>query len=671
MNKFHYKAIILIFLAGIIVYANSLSNPFIWDDEALVRDNFLIKDWRYIGKLFTTDLYYSASHSNFYRPLQSLSYMFDYSLWRLNPAGFHFTNIILHIAVAILAYILSVLLSENKILSLITALLFVVHPVHTEAITYIAGRADPLMGLFLLSSFILFIKYINADSSNRRCLYLGSLACFLYSLFCKEAALIFPFALLLTKLKFVRKEAKVNLLSFLPFFIIAGFYALFRFNLVEFGSGQFFASEYPFKIRLFIILKVVATYLGLLVLPINLHMSRNVTLPQSFFDLPIFASFLLLVLILIFALRCYRRAPLAFLACAWFFLFLIPQSGLFPINAFLAEHFLYLPSLGFFLLASFYLVKLFSRKRLIFVLVPILAFYSFLSIKRNLEWRNPLSFYKKMIELSPYSFAGYNQLGLIYLREGLYDKAIKAYDTALEINEDFSEAYVNRTIAYYLNRTIAYYKNGRQEEALKESLRLVERYPDCDFVHGGLAGIYADNKEYEKAVGAYNEAIRIAPQRPKFYNCLGLVYNELGKFDLAIEQFKKGIAIDNKDAVLHNNLGVAYKQKGQLELAIAEYHQAIKLTPDFAEGYNNLGIVCSKIGQYAQARRYFKRAIQLDPDYCDAHYNLGVVYWKNGQGDKSRREWEKVLQLEPEHELAKKWLRRAKNYGGEVQDFIH
>ncbi|UCH12272.1 MAG: phospholipid carrier-dependent glycosyltransferase, partial [Candidatus Omnitrophota bacterium] len=195
MDKFNYRAIILILLASIIVYINSLFNPFIWDDSALVRDNFLIKDWRHTRKLFTTDLYYSKSRSNFYRPLQSLSYMLDYSLWRLKPFGYRLTNIILHSTVAILAYLLFLLVSKQKGVSLIGALFFVIHPIHTEAVVYISGRADSLMGIFLLSSFILFTKHMHQDGPKGQRLYFSSLACFALSLLCKEPALIFPFAL--------------------------------------------------------------------------------------------------------------------------------------------------------------------------------------------------------------------------------------------------------------------------------------------------------------------------------------------------------------------------------------------------------------------------------------------------------------------------------------------
>ncbi|UCH12273.1 MAG: tetratricopeptide repeat protein [Candidatus Omnitrophota bacterium] len=405
--------------------------------------------------------------------------------------------------------------------------------------------------------------------------------------------------------------------------------------------------------RLLIFFKTVATYLGLLVLPVNLHMSRNVILPHSFFDLPVLSSFLLFLVILFFTFRCYRRAPLIFFTSTWFFILLLPQAGLFPQNAFLAEHFLYLPSLGFFLLVSYSLLKLFSKKTLVFILIPILAAYGFLTIKRNREWRKPVSFYEKMVRLSPLSFAGHNNLGVLYEQNKLYDKAIKEYKIATIIKEDFLEAYTNMARAHY--------KKGEQDKAIGLYLDLIKHYPNCDFAYGGLAAIYAENKEYQKAIERYRQAINISGHQAKFYNHLGLIYNEISEFDLAVEEFKKAIAIDNKDPILHNNLGVVYKEKGWLELAVSEYFKALRINPDFAQTHNNLGIVYSKVGQYDQAESYLERAIQIDPDYAEAYYNLGVVYWETGEWDKSRSHWEKVLKLEPGHQLAREWLKRTAN----------
>src|SRR3989338_6713361 len=158
----HLKAILLILVLSVITYFNAFANRFVWDDRALIIENELIRDWKHIPQIFTNELYRTSAPVSFYRPIQTLSCLFDYSIWHLNPYGYHFTNLFIHIVNGILVYFLVLLslLDNNKQypIALFTALLFIVHPVHVQAVTYISGRADLLACLFLLIAFILFMK---------------------------------------------------------------------------------------------------------------------------------------------------------------------------------------------------------------------------------------------------------------------------------------------------------------------------------------------------------------------------------------------------------------------------------------------------------------------------------------------------------------------------------
>ena len=159
INKQRLIAAILIVLVGFGCYFNSLTSPFIWDDTGLITDNFLIKDFKYTGKIFSTDLFNQKSTgNNFYRPLQSLSYMLDYHFFKLDAYGYHLTNVILQIIVGLLVYSFILIICGDGLTSLLTALFFMVHPIYVESVTYISGRADILVALFLLLSLILFTR---------------------------------------------------------------------------------------------------------------------------------------------------------------------------------------------------------------------------------------------------------------------------------------------------------------------------------------------------------------------------------------------------------------------------------------------------------------------------------------------------------------------------------
>lgn len=156
---------IVIIILGFAVYANSLNGQFVWDDIHLVKENKFVKDWSNLEKLFKTDIREGAGRrGNAYRPVQMITYMIDYSVWKLNERGYHLTNTILHILVALSIYWIINIIFRDNLVSLLTAALFVVHPVHTEAVSYISGRADPLSFLFMLLAFIFYIKNLNSRS---------------------------------------------------------------------------------------------------------------------------------------------------------------------------------------------------------------------------------------------------------------------------------------------------------------------------------------------------------------------------------------------------------------------------------------------------------------------------------------------------------------------------
>ena len=158
------KYILVLILAGIAAYLTSFQNNFVWDDIGLISINPYIKNWKHIGDIFTSFLHHKTGEGGtFYRPIVSLSFLIDYSIWKGNPVGYHLTNLMFHIVNAILLYKIIFTLFKEEKTALFTSLLFVVHPIHTEAVTYISGRADPIAALFLLSSLLLFITCGNQN----------------------------------------------------------------------------------------------------------------------------------------------------------------------------------------------------------------------------------------------------------------------------------------------------------------------------------------------------------------------------------------------------------------------------------------------------------------------------------------------------------------------------
>ena len=152
------RAAALIVAATLLVYANALGNAFLWDDHFLVVGNTAIKHWANVATIFVHPLFPDAIGSRYYRPLQTLTYLLDYQLWGLRPWGFHLTNMLLHAGTAVLLYRLGLVVLRDARAALAGALLFAVHPIHTEAVTYVSGRSDPLAAFLMLAAALWFVR---------------------------------------------------------------------------------------------------------------------------------------------------------------------------------------------------------------------------------------------------------------------------------------------------------------------------------------------------------------------------------------------------------------------------------------------------------------------------------------------------------------------------------
>ena len=286
MKQLPYIALIVIF--GFIIYANALNNDFIYDDHGLVVDNKYIKDWQFLPKIFTMPLPGGYNvETNFYRPIQALTYLFDYSLFKLKPLGYHLTNILLHLINGILVFLLINMISKNLAVSTISSLLFVIHPIQTEAVTYISGRADPLSCLFMLLSLFLFIKY---NTLKKRITYLGSIFCFILSLLSKEITIVFPLLLILYDYYFLNEKDKTSFLNkiktrYLSFFLVVVIYTILRLTILNFPAEEAATLKAVNPcFRLLTAAKVFFVYLKLLFVPLGLHMERTIKVPEYFLE---------------------------------------------------------------------------------------------------------------------------------------------------------------------------------------------------------------------------------------------------------------------------------------------------------------------------------------------------------------------------------------------------
>ncbi|MFH0796590.1 MAG: glycosyltransferase family 39 protein, partial [Candidatus Omnitrophota bacterium] len=268
----NFVIFLILFAVSLLVYGNSLHSPFIWDDPYLILDNHFVQSFRYLPEIFKHHLYYStAGSSNFYRPLQTLFLTFDYALWKTNPFGYHLTSLLFHLLTAWAIFLIIELLFGKRTPAFLVSLLFLVHPVNSTVVDYIASRADSQAAAFVLLSFLFFFYHILRRKNLTY--YLSSLLFFILALFSKEMAIILPF-LILAGLYSVKRE-RLFYLKTVPFFVLAAIYSTLRLTVLNFSN--LYSEGVPnLYLRLLTFSHSFVRLLGLIFFPLPIHIEKGI-----------------------------------------------------------------------------------------------------------------------------------------------------------------------------------------------------------------------------------------------------------------------------------------------------------------------------------------------------------------------------------------------------------
>lgn len=532
-------SVTFIIILGFAVYGNSLNNGFIWDDQILIKDNSYVKGWSSLPQIFTQDIGAGAGKKTwkFYRPLQMITYIIDYSLWKSDAKGYHLTSILWHVLAALSIYVLMNMIFKDNLLSFLTGALFIVHPVHTEVVTYISGRADSMALLFMLMCFIFYIKSSPSKRVGTCILMLFSYALALLS---KESSLILPVLLLLYHYSFKKKVHIKN------FFLIVGIsliYVLLRVTVFK-AILPDVTNTATLGQRLPGVFAAITSYVRLLFLPLDLHMEYGHPLFR-FSDPKCILGMSLLLALLTVAFRKREDSPLISFSLSWFFIALLPVLNLYPINAYMAEHWLYLPSIGFFLVAakglqSFYKVQALRILAVSFV-IGLLAWHSYLTVKQNVYWREPLLFFQRLLKYAPDSARVYYNLGNEYHNNGEDEEAIAAWKKAIEIRPDYETAYNNLGNTY-----LALNKGGEAISAYKKAIEIKNDHANAYY---NLGNAYFSINKIEEAIASWKKATEIKKDYKEAYHNLAVIYFQQKQYNLAIENCDraKELGIENNE----------------------------------------------------------------------------------------------------------------------------
>ncbi|MBD3296992.1 MAG: tetratricopeptide repeat protein, partial [Candidatus Omnitrophica bacterium] len=475
----HRTTIIYLFLivmAVAAVYTNSLPNDFVWDDNWLVVNNPDVADPSFasVKNFFTRDLGYFFEKSNFYRPLQALSYMLDRMVWGQNAAAYRGVNIFIHALNCLLVFLLLRRSFGNRPVCLFSTLFFAVHPVNTSAVAYIAGRADLLALLFLLGATWAFVRSMDTGKNMWRA---AGAVFFLAAMLTKEICVVWPIIAFIAA-RDLKPSSRGQTQGSAPGFIagtalMSGIYIILRLTVLKFASLSVQAENVPSLFRRVLALgPVVLTYLRLLILPNDLRMDRDFTIPAGLEDPRVLLSVLILGALVFVLRRPVRTSPLFRFGGAWFIIFLVPSLNvLLPLNSPLSEHWLYIAMPGVCFILARGLTVLMSRsaapRSTVYVILGVLVgAYGLVTVHVNRVWRNEgtlFSYITRFREINPR--ANYN-LGRIHLEEGRTKEALEELEKAVRLREDYYEA--------WLALSVAYLRNGEPERSRKSFDRALQ-----------------------------------------------------------------------------------------------------------------------------------------------------------------------------------------------------
>jgi tetratricopeptide (TPR) repeat protein len=577
-----------------LLYFNSLRNMFTNWDDGMIYQNPSIQnlDWEGVKKMFV------PQRENTYLPIRMLSYAIDYHFWKLNPLGYHITNILFYILTCIMVFFtlreLSARLREKASpdshgrVAFFGSLLFAAHPVHVEAVTWLAARKEVLQGFFFFSGFYLYIKGREEQGRKRIVYFILVLSSFLLAILSKPPAVVFPGVILIYEIA-TRKENLKRFIRdhwlFLSLSLILS--AIFTFILMKVmleagGIKHYRGDSLPsnFLICVYIFLHNIK----LLLLTINYSASYTISVALPIFSWKNILLTFIGVFLFVLSLFSLRWTKVIFFSFFFFLIALLPYLNIIPISTVLADRYVFIASFSYAFLLGIVFDRLYAFKQKMFsegffkllsvvLFLFLLGGYSFMTIRQNKIWENSYTLWSDAVEKYPESDTANALMGVVYMDLAMDRDAAKHLEKAVQL---LPSDYMSRN-----NLGIVYGRLDEPEKALKEFSTAIGLRPNDDTIKINLSVFYQRQKDYKKAEEVLKYLLSRNPQ----------------------------------NANLHYRLGLVYKDAEQYKAAVSEFLKSAELAPNIINPYIELGnIYATRMKDIEKAKYYYTKGIESAPE---------------------------------------------------------
>jgi tetratricopeptide (TPR) repeat protein len=627
--------VVVVFL----IYSNTFQTPFIFDDLQNIRDNPFIRmtslSWENINNAA-----FKSPSSN--RPVANISFALNYYFHRDDLPGYHVVNILIHVAAGIFLYLLVQAMlgtpelrdkySSYRWIPLFTAMIWLVHPIQIQSVTYIVQRMNSLSAMFYILSMLFYARARLIEGKRKKWLLFGG--CMLAGILAvgsKEIAATLPLFIILYEWYFHRDLSvswlKRNILPVVGVLVVFAVIAALFLGVhpLDRISSSYANRDFTLMQRVFTEFRVVFFYLSLLVFP---HPSRlnldHVFLVSKSLMVPITTVLSVAMLAGLAAVAVFtaKRHRLLSFCMLWFLGNLVIESSVIGLEI-IFEHRNYLPSIMMILLAVTLICRHVPFKgAAVGALCAVGIVLCIWTFERNKVWRSEITLWSDCVNKSPQKARPHTNLGVVLSDIGNHQAAIAHYTRALRIKPDFAEA------------------------------------------HNNMGSALVEQGKLKKAMVHYTRALQTRPNYAEAHNNLGAAFYKQGRLKKAIQHYSEALRIRPLYAEAHNNLGAALDEQGRLKEAIDHYSTALRIRPDYPDAHNNLGVALAIQGKHETAARHFLEALRLKPNFAEAHCNLGNAMVNQGKLQQAVASYTEALRINPKDSGIRRNLKRLRQRMG-------
>jgi len=601
-----------------LVFANCIPNDFAYDDQTQILGNDFIRDLRNLPKALVTETWYwrvqhdqdpntqAKPSTPYYRPIFTIYMMILWKLFGAWPLGWHFFNIIVHVLVVYLVFLMLEHVSGDLKISAIASLIFALHPMRSESVAWISGVTDPILAVFLVSSFYFYSRF---RKEGTRRLLSWSLVLFFMAVFAKEPAVALSLFIVTYELLIINQDVPLQqrikpalkyggcFLAVSAIYFIARFYALgFALN-----NGNF--KYYPISQVFLTIPQVIWKYIGLMFWPVDLSLFHATSMVKSPLE-PEFFVPLLGLFALAYGLWLLRRSFLARFGILWFAVNLLPVLNLsaFSEDFLVQERYVYVPSIGFSLLVAMALLKIpvekwmprGTRRIAQTALVALLVlFLGGKSLAQNTVWREDMTLWYHGEKAASDQFMSHYILGHKLINLGEYAQAAQRLEECLKLSPDNLIVIGNLASSNVLIYQYAYAANPQT----------------------------ADRAPLDRALELCEKGLSKTTEFAPLWDTLGTIYTfetGLKNYDRAIACFQRALALSPGNAMMTFHLGGTLAKKGDLENGIKVLQAALDKNPDIIDAHKFLAYAYKARGQYKEAINELNIYMKMQPNAPDA-----------------------------------------------------